>query len=97
MRIEGSRAGDSPHARNWQKERREGDGHAKNIWAVPRAVAPIAMITREPGIHNEPDDPPTGRWNDEFLKDLAANILPGYLPTCRWFGRKSDVIREVAI
>jgi maltose alpha-D-glucosyltransferase/alpha-amylase len=46
---------------------------------------------------NAPAVEPVGWRNKNFLKHLAGEILPNYLPSCRWFGRKSDLIREVAI
>lgn len=36
-------------------------------------------------------------WSENLLARLAQDILPGYVPTCRWFGGKGREIRELRI
>jgi maltose alpha-D-glucosyltransferase/alpha-amylase len=36
-------------------------------------------------------------WSDALSKRLEREVLPAYLPTCRWFGGKERVMRELKI
>ena len=37
------------------------------------------------------------RWDAAFVRRLEREVLPGYLPTCRWFGGKGRVMRELHV
>jgi maltose alpha-D-glucosyltransferase/alpha-amylase len=39
----------------------------------------------------------SGRWSPELLVFLEDELLPKYLPTCRWFGHKLRTLRDVKI
>jgi maltose alpha-D-glucosyltransferase/alpha-amylase len=36
-------------------------------------------------------------WNAALKKEIERELLPGYLPLCRWFGGKGRVVREMKI
>ena len=36
-------------------------------------------------------------WDAAFVRRLEREILPGYLPACRWFGGKGTALRELHI
>ena len=36
-------------------------------------------------------------WSSALVKCLEREVLPAYLPTCRWFGGKERVMRELKI
>jgi maltose alpha-D-glucosyltransferase/alpha-amylase len=36
-------------------------------------------------------------WSSTLVKRLEREVLPAYLPTCRWFGGKERVMRELKI
>ncbi|CAN5723126.1 maltose alpha-D-glucosyltransferase [soil metagenome] len=36
-------------------------------------------------------------WSAELMDSLQNDVLPQYLPTCRWFGQKGRAIRSVKI
>jgi maltose alpha-D-glucosyltransferase/alpha-amylase len=38
-----------------------------------------------------------GQWTGEFRRRLGREILPPYVPTCRWFGGKGRTVREFKI
>ncbi|HYR59643.1 MAG TPA: maltose alpha-D-glucosyltransferase, partial [Chthoniobacteraceae bacterium] len=38
-----------------------------------------------------------GAWNNALMARLEREILPAYVPTCRWFGGKGRVLRELHI
>jgi maltose alpha-D-glucosyltransferase/alpha-amylase len=38
-----------------------------------------------------------GAWSNPMFSRLERDILPGYVPTCRWFGGKGRVVRELKI
>ncbi len=40
---------------------------------------------------------PASLWNPATFTRLETEILPAYLPTCRWFGGKGRTIRELRI
>jgi len=37
------------------------------------------------------------KWSAELVRTLERDLLPSYLPTCRWFGGKGRVVRDMRI
>ncbi len=37
------------------------------------------------------------RWDAAFIRKMEREILPGFLPGCRWFGGKGRVVRELHV
>ncbi len=55
----------------------------------------LPAMARQSRDRHEPAGPDA--WDDALREKLEVEILPKYLPTCRWFGRKGDKIRDVSI
>ena len=60
--------------------------------SLKKAAAQAALEEGEPLALNLA---PT--WSAELLQALQSDILPKYLPACRWFGSKQQEIRSVRI
>ncbi len=37
------------------------------------------------------------QWSPELRRALITDILPDYLPTCRWFGQKQRILRSIRL
>jgi maltose alpha-D-glucosyltransferase/alpha-amylase len=63
-------------------------------WLALRAAPAIRAIEIA---WTAPDLAAPAAWSNALLKRLEREILPAYLPTCRWFGGKERVMRELKI
>lgn len=39
----------------------------------------------------------SAEWNRPMVDALVKDVLPAYLPTCRWFGGKGRLVREMGV
>ena len=65
------------------------------IRALPRFMN--AASTTDPKAVGPGETARADAWDDSMGEKLEREILPKYLPTCRWFGRKGDLIRDVTV
>ena len=58
----------------------------------PATASATAAVARD-----VPEISLPAQWSEELLETLRENILPDYLPSCRWFGQKQREIRTMHV